>query len=85
MLTNAAIYVILIVSRGTEQKEEGIMTNNTMTISELELRKDCDAWDLWDSVCNYLPMAASFEECVEFFAKTYNVDVEEAKKYFCDF
>jgi hypothetical protein len=66
-------------------KEDGVMTNNIMTISELELRNDCDAWDLWDSMCNYLPMAASFEECAEFFAKTYNVDTEEVKEYFCDF
>ena len=54
------------------------------TISELETRLECDVWDLWDSVCNYLPMAASWEECAEFFAKTYNVNVEEVKEKFLD-
>lgn len=53
-----------------------------MTMHELEIRLECDPWDLWDGVCNYLPLSATFEECAELFAQTYGVALEEVKEYF---
>lgn len=55
-----------------------------MTMHELEIRLECNPWDLWDSICNYLPLSATFEECAKLFAQTYGVTLEEVKEYFME-
>lgn len=53
-----------------------------MTMNELKQKLDCDIWDLWDSVCNALPMNASSNELAQKFAETYGVEVQEVMEYF---
>jgi hypothetical protein len=38
--------------------------------------------DLWDELCNDLPMYYSEEDIAEEFAKKYNVEVAEVVEYF---
>ncbi len=38
--------------------------------------------DLWDELCNDLPMYCSEEDVAEEFAKKYNVEVAEVMEYF---
>lgn len=53
-----------------------------MTINELKVKLNCDPWDLWDSLCNALPINASAKELTEKFAEIYGVNAIEAMEYF---
>lgn len=53
-----------------------------MTMNELKQKLNCDPWDLWDSVCNAMPMNASAKELTEKFEEAYGVSAQEAMKYF---
>lgn len=41
-----------------------------------------DLWDLWDDLCNALPMHYTGEQIMEVFAEKYDVDLEEVREYF---
>lgn len=53
-----------------------------MTMNELEQKLDCNPWDLWDSLCNAMPMNASAKELTEKFEEVYGVSAAEAMEYF---
>ena len=59
--------------------------NNTMKKTMKELAKEY-YWitlaDLWDELCNDLPMYYSEEDIAEEFAKKYNVDAADVMDYF---
>ncbi|MBE5925713.1 MAG: hypothetical protein E7270_01955 [Lachnospiraceae bacterium] len=41
-----------------------------------------DLYDLWDNLCNDLPLYYTAEDIMEEFAKKYDVDINEVREYF---
>jgi hypothetical protein len=78
-LTNPIWRGIISTTKGKNKEE----TTMKMTMKELAKKY---YWitlaDLWDELCNDLPMYYSDEDVAEEFAKKYNVEVAEVMEYF---